>query len=124
MSFFYGGAFSNGGGSFPLYDGVTDISLVNDVILVTSNYRLNSFGFLSGDELRAESGDGSVGTYGYLDQVRLLTFLRDNVASFGGDPSRVTIFGESAGGASVCHHLTQPLSRGLFHGAIIESGAW
>lgn len=89
-----------------------------------SNYRLGLLGFLAGDALRAESPDHSVGTYGTQDQRAALQFIRDTIAPFGGDPSRVTIFGQSAGAASVAAHLVSPRSRGLFSGAIIESGAF
>ena len=81
------------------------------------------FGFLAGDELKAESPDGSVGGYGFQDQVRALQWVQAEIASFGGNPARVTIQGESAGGASVTNHLVSPASRGLFAGAIIESGS-
>ena len=121
--FFYGGSFTYGGASFPLYDGVTDVSMVEDVILIAANYRLSVFGFLAGDELKAESPDGSVGGYGFMDQQRVLTWVQKEIANFGGDPARVTIQGESAGGASVTNHLVAPGSRGLFAGAIIESGS-
>lgn len=70
--FFYGGSFSYGGASFPLYDGETDVALMKDVILVATNYRLNAFGFLAGDLLKRESTDGSVGNYGFQDQVAAL----------------------------------------------------
>lgn len=124
MLFFYGGSYEYGGASFPLYDGITDIALVHDVILVATNYRLNSFGFLAGDLLRNESVDGSVGTYGFADQRAALTFLRNNIAAFGGNPNLITVFGESAGGASVSNHLASPRSRGLFQRAIIQSGSF
>ena len=88
-----------------------------------SSDRLNVFGFLAGDELKAESPDGSVGGYGFADQVRALQWVQREIAAFGGNPARVTIQGESAGGASVTNHLVSPASRGLFAGAIIESGS-
>ena len=124
MTFFFGGSFTYGGASFPLYDGETDVALMKDVILVAVNYRLNAFGFLAGDLLKAESGDGSVGNYGFQDQRAALRFVSQEIAAFGGNPARVTIFGESAGGASVSNHLVSPRSRGLFAGAIIESGSF
>ena len=124
MLFFFGGSFTYGGASFPLYDGETDVALMKDVILVATNYRLNVFGFLAGDELQAESGDGSVGNYGLQDQRAAMRFIKSEIAAFGGDATRVTIFGESAGGASVSNHLVSPRSLGLFSGGIIESGSF
>ena len=124
MLFFYGGSFTYGSAGFPLYDGFFEVSLLKDTIVVAANYRLGVLGFLAGDELRAESADGSVGTYGSQDQRAALEFLRDNAAAFGGDPSRVLIFGQSAGAASVSQLLVNPRAAGLFSRAIIESGAF
>ena len=124
MVFWYGGSFTYGSAGFPLYDGWFDVSLTNETIIIASNYRLGVFGFLAGDALRSESADGSVGTYGTMDQRAALEFVRDTAKAFGGDPTRVTIFGQSAGAASVSAHLVSPRSRGLFSGAIIESGAF
>jgi para-nitrobenzyl esterase len=124
MLFWYGGSFTYGAATFPLYDGETDVALTKDVILVTSGYRLGVFGFLAGDELRDESSDSSVGNYGLQDQTAALHFIQNEIAAFGGDTTRVTIFGESAGGASVSNHLVAPRSLGLFSGAIIESGSF
>ena len=90
------------------------------VILVTINYRLGTFGFLSHPELTAEQGQS--GNYGTMDQIAALRWVHDNIAAFGGDPDRITIFGQSAGAMSVKNLLTSPLSRGLFAGAIIQSG--
>jgi len=124
MLFFYGGSYTYGGASFPLYDGITDVTLVHDVILATTNYRLNAFGFLAGDLLKNESLDGSVGGYGFQDQRSAILFMKNTATAFGGNPNRITIFGESAGGASVSNHLASPRSQGLFQGAIIESGSF
>lgn len=124
MLFFYGGSFTYGSAGFILYDGYFDVNLLNNTIIVSSNYRLGVLGFMAGDALRAESPDGSVGTYGTADQRAALEFIRDTIAPFGGDPSRVTIFGQSAGAASVSAHLVSPRSKGLFSGAIIESGSF
>lgn len=124
MLFWYGGSFTFGAATFPLYDGETDVALTKDVILVTSGYRLGVFGFLAGDELREESSDNSVGNYGLQDQTAALRFVQKEIAGFGGNPAQVTIFGESAGGASVSNHLVAPRSLGLFSGAIIESGSF
>ena len=124
LVFWYGGSFTFGGASFPLYDGDQDVAMMQDVILVAGNYRLNVFGFLAGTELLAESPDKSVGNYGFQDQRALLNFEKNEIHAFGGDPTRVTIFGESAGGASVSNHLVSTRSQGLFSGAIIQSGSF
>jgi para-nitrobenzyl esterase len=118
------------GGGFVLGEGAgTDSGTFGDilareqgVIVVSMNYRLGQLGFLSHPALDAESTDGISGNYGFLDQVAALEWVRDNIAAFGGDPDSVTIFGESAGGASVCGHLVSPRSAGLFDRAIIQSG--
>ncbi len=89
------------------------------VVIVAPNYRLGVLGFLAHPALKGE-GEGS---YALLDQQAALRWVRDNIAGFGGDPGNVTLFGESAGGWSVCYQLTAPGARGLFHKAIIESGA-
>lgn len=124
MLFWYGGSFTYGSAGFPLYDGFFEVGIVQDTIIIASNYRVGVLGFLAGDALRNESPDGSVGTYGTADQRAALEFVRDTAAAFGGDASRVTIFGESAGAASVSAHLVSPRSKGLFSGAITESGAF
>ncbi len=97
-------------------------------VLVTINYRLGLFGFFAHPDLSAESPDDVSGNYGLLDQIAALEWVRDNIANFGGDPSRITIFGESAGGQAVLNLLTAPRARGLFHRAIAQSpsdsGRW
>lgn len=103
---------------------VQDVAIAEDAIVVATNYRLNVFGFLAGDELKAESADGSYGNYGLQDQRAAMQYIAQEIAAFGGDPKRLTIFGESAGGASVSNHLVSPRSRGLFAGAMIESGSF
>ena len=92
------------------------------VVVVTINYRLGPFGFLAHPALSAESADGVSGNYGLLDQIAALQWVRDNIARFGGDPSRVTAFGESAGAISIVDLLVSPLAEGLFQRAIAESG--
>ncbi len=92
------------------------------VVLVTINYRLGLYGFMSHPELAAEHPHGSSGNYGMLDQIAALQWVRDNIATFGGDPDNVTIFGESAGGHSVGQLMASPLARDLFHRAIAQSG--
>ena len=89
--------------------------------MVSLNYRLGVFGFLAHPELSAESAHRVSGNYGLLDQQAALRWVRRNIAAFGGDPRRVTIFGQSAGGQSVIAQLVSPLARGLFARAISES---
>ncbi|MFD7157450.1 carboxylesterase/lipase family protein [Kribbella sp. NPDC059898] len=113
MVFVHGGSFTSGAGALPVYDGSRFAR--DGVVLVTINYRLGADGFLW-------FGDGSP-NLGLLDQIAALTWVRDNIAAFGGDPGNVTIFGESAGAMSVCTLLAMPAAAGLFHRAIAESGA-
>lgn len=105
----------------PFYDGAR---LSDDgVVMVSLNYRLGPLGYAAFREFAGEAPDHpTAGNYGLLDQVAALTWVRDNIAQFGGDPTRVTIFGESAGGVSVCALMASPLADGLFHRAIIQSG--
>ena len=107
-------------------DGYDPTRLVDagDVIVVTINYRLGALGFMAHSALTAESPDHVSGNYGLLDQQAALRWVQRNIARFGGDPHRVTIFGESAGGSSVTAHLASPLAAGLFQRAIVESGAY
>jgi para-nitrobenzyl esterase len=121
MLWVHGGAFMNGSGTTPWYDG-TRFAQHGDLVLVTINYRLASFGFLHLADLFGDEFAGS-GNAGILDQVAALEWVRDNIEAFGGDPGRVTIFGESAGGGSVGTLLGTPSARGLFTGAIPQSGA-
>ena len=93
------------------------------IVLVSINYRLGLMGYFAHPELSRESPHGVSGNYGTLDQIFALQWVRDNIASFGGNPDDITIFGESAGGESVAHMLTSPLARGLFHKAILQSPA-
>jgi para-nitrobenzyl esterase len=94
------------------------------VVVVSFNYRLNLFGFLAHPALTAESEHGSSGNYALLDQIAALRWVQQNAAAFGGDPGRVTVFGESAGGTNITYLLASPLARGLFHRAVIESGGY
>src|SRR6185369_4529981 len=89
---------------------------------VTINYRLGPLGYLAHPELTSESPEHSSGNYGVLDQIAALKWVQKNIKAFGGDPGRVTIFGESAGSWSVNTLVASPLARGLFHRAIGESG--
>ena len=126
MVWIHGGDHTDGSGAEPQYN--TDALPERGCVLVTFNYRLGLFGFLAHPELSAESPDGVSGNYGLLDQIAALEWVRDNIAGFGGDPGRVTIFGESAGGEAVLNLLTSPRARGLFHRAIAQSpsdtGRW
>jgi len=119
MVWIYGGAFVGGMTSFPAFDGANLAK--KGVVLVSVAYRVGPMGFLAHPELSAESGYGS-GTYGIQDQIAGLKWVQNNIAKFGGDPSNVTIFGESAGGMSVGILVASPAARGLFHRAISESG--
>jgi para-nitrobenzyl esterase len=116
MVWIHGGAFVNGSGG--LYD-ARRLAARGDIVVVTVNYRLGTMGFLAHPAL-GEPGD--VGNYGLADQQAALRWVRDNIADFGGDPDKVTVAGESAGGMSVCDHLVAPGSEGLFRAAIIQSG--
>ena len=91
------------------------------VILVSVNYRLNVFGFLTHPEIIRNSPDGFIANWGYLDQKAGIDWVRRNIANFGGDPDNITIFGQSAGGGSVLAHLNSPLAKGAFAKAIIQS---
>jgi len=120
MVWIHGGALVGGSSSEPLYDGA---KLARQGILVVSiNYRLGLLGYLAHPALSAESPQHLSGNYGLLDQIEALRWVRDNIASFGGDPGKVTIAGESAGGLSVIALLASPQARGLFSKAITESG--
>lgn len=116
-----GGWFFGDNWEFGLYD-ATKLVKQHGYIFVAMNYRLGALGFLATDELRAENGDGSAGNMGLRDQRAAFQWIQRNIANFGGDPNRVTIFGESAGAFSVCYHLASPASFGLFQGGLMESG--
>ncbi|MEN3273892.1 MAG: para-nitrobenzyl esterase [Actinomycetota bacterium] len=117
----HGGAFVTGSGATPWYDGER-FARNHDVVVVTINYRLGALGFLHLADLFGDDWAGS-GNLGILDQSLALKWTSDNIASFGGDPSNITIFGESAGGMSVATQLGLPASKGLFRRAIAQSGA-
>ena len=120
MVWIHGGALVGGSSSEPMYDG-TRIAQ-RGVVYVSINYRLGLLGYLAHPALSAESPQHLSGNYGLLDQIEALSWVRDNIAMFGGDPKQVTIAGESAGGLSVIALLASPLARGLFVRAISESG--
>ena len=121
MVWFHGGAHTSGQGHARIFDGTSLAK--SGVVLVTINYRLGPFGFLAHPWLVEESGQQSAGNYGLLDKIAALEWVRDHIAAFGGDPGKVTIFGQSAGSQSVCSLMTSPLAHGLFHRAIGQSAA-
>ncbi|KAH9215642.1 prolyl oligopeptidase-like protein [Leptodontidium sp. 2 PMI_412] len=117
----YGGRFVLGSGAVPAYDGTHLAS--KDIIVVNFNYRMGAFGFLAHPELSEESGHNSSGNYGLLDQIQALTFLRSEIAAFGGNPDKMTVGGQSAGSASALDMMYSPLTEGMIAGCIPESGA-
>ena len=121
MVWIHGGALTRGSGFVGVYDG--ESLAKKGVVVVTINYRLGIFGFLAHPELTRESDHNASGNYGLLDQITALEWVQKNIAAFGGDPKRVTIFGESAGSWSVNYLMATPLANGLFQRAIGESGA-
>jgi para-nitrobenzyl esterase len=116
----HGGGFFAGFGGEERHNGARLAQ--KGAVVVTLNYRLGAFGFLAHPAFAAESPHHAAGNYGLLDQIAALQWVRRNIARFGGDPSRVTIFGESAGGFSVGSLIASPLAKGLFQRAILESG--
>ena len=119
MVWFHGGGFTGGAGS--IYDGAP-LAVTGNVVVVTINYRLGPFGFLALPSLDADNHAGSSGDYGLMDQQAALRWVQRNALAFGGDPRDVTIFGQSAGGESVCDNMASPTAAGLFAHAIAESG--
>ena len=120
MVWIHGGGFFAGFGGEERHNGARLAQ--KGAVVVTLNYRLGPFGFFTHPALSAESPRHASGNYGLLDQIAALQWVRRNIARFGGDPSRVTIFGESAGGMSVGSLIASPLAKGLFDRAILESG--
>jgi para-nitrobenzyl esterase len=120
MLWIYGGGFNEGSGQVAVYDG-TELAK-KGAIVVSVNYRVGVLGFLAHPELSAESEHHVSGNYGILDQIAALQFVHRNIAAFGGDPDRVTIFGQSAGALSVAALMKSPLAKGLFVRAIAQSG--
>ena len=116
MLWIHGGGFSSGEGA--IYDGAP-LAAAGNVIYVSTNYRLGVLGFLAHDALGPHSGN-----YGLQDQQAAMRWVRRNIRAFGGDPDNVTIFGESAGGSSICHQLASPTAAGLFDKAISQSGQY
>jgi para-nitrobenzyl esterase len=121
MVWIYGGGLKAGSSSEPRQDG--ENLAEKGVVVVSMNYRLGVFGFISHPDLTGESGRSASGNYGFMDQIAALRWVQRNIAAFGGDPGNVTIFGESAGSYSVSVLMASPVAMGLFHKAIGESGA-
>jgi len=116
----YGGGFNGGATSVPTYNG--EHLARKGVVLVSITYRVGQLGFMAHPELSAESPNNVSGNYGLLDMIAGLEWIQKNIEQFGGDPDKVTIFGESAGGIAVSMLCASPLAKGLFHGAISQSG--
>jgi para-nitrobenzyl esterase len=121
MVFIHGGFFVHGSSNQDTYDGRA--LAVQGVVMVSMNYRLGALGFLAHPALTAEDEHASSGNTALLDQAAALRWVQTNIAAFGGDPSNVTVFGESAGAMTICALVVSPLGRGLFHRAIGESGS-
>jgi para-nitrobenzyl esterase len=121
MVWIHGGGLVNGSGTAALYDG--SALARQGVVVVTLNYRLGRFGFFAHPALNAEQRGSALANYGLMDQIAALEWVGRNIARFGGDPRNVSIFGESAGGMSVNRLMMIRQARGLFHKAIVESGA-
>jgi para-nitrobenzyl esterase len=119
MVWIHGGGFIRGSGSNSAYDG--EALARRGVVLVTLNYRLGALGFLTHPTLSRESAHRVSGNYGLLDQIAALRWVQKNIAHFGGDPSNITVFGESGGAYSICILMVSPLAKGLFHRAILQS---
>jgi len=122
MVWTYGGAFTGGSGSLPMYDG--EALARKGIVVVTYNYRLGIFGFLAHPELSKESSHNTSGNYAMMDMAAVLHWVQRNISAFGGDPKKVTIDGESAGSMLVSAMVGSPMGKGLFIRAIGQSGAW
>jgi para-nitrobenzyl esterase len=122
MLYWFGGAFTEGAGSVPLYDG--DALARKGVIVVTMNYRLGPYGFFAHPALTAESPHKASGNYGLMDMLASARWVKNNIAAFGGDPNNVTVFGQSAGAMALASLVASPEAKGLFRRAISQSGGW
>ena len=122
MVSFHGGGFATGSGNGPGYDGA-QLAKFGDVVVVTVNHRLASFGYLHLADLGAPPEFAQAGVVGMLDLVASLQWVRENIANFGGDPAKVMIFGQSGGGAKTSTVLAMPSAKGLFHSAGVQSGS-
>lgn len=118
--FIHGGGFEYGSGALPMYDGGT--LAAQGALVVTLNYRLGIFGFLAHSELDAESPRHVSGNYGILDQIMASGWVKKNIRSFGGDPGRLTLMGQSAGSRAISMLMTSPQANDLFHQVILQSG--
>jgi para-nitrobenzyl esterase len=119
MVYFFGGAFTEGAGSVPLYDGAA--LAAKGAVVVTMNYRLGAFGFFAHPALTADSPHHVSGNYGIMDMLASLEWVQRNIAAFGGDPGNVTIFGQSAGAMAIASLVASPRAAGLFRRAIAQS---
>jgi para-nitrobenzyl esterase len=122
MVMFHGGGWETGSGNFPGFDGA-NLARFGDVVVVTVNHRLASFGYVNLVDAGAPSEFAYAGCCGVMDMTAALEWVRDNIASFGGDPGRVMIFGQSGGGAKTSVMLSVPAAKGLFHRAAVQSGS-
>jgi carboxylesterase type B len=130
MVWVHGGGYVFGSGNYPNYAPTADQAAAMGAVLVSFNYRLGALGWLATRELSADnlvsprgSGTDSSGNYGYMDMVAALRWVRDNIRAFGGDPGRVTLYGQSAGGTATMALLAAPSAKGLFHRALMQSGS-
>jgi para-nitrobenzyl esterase len=122
LVYIFGGAFTEGAGSVPLYDG--DALARKGAVVVTMNYRLGPYGFFVHPALTAESPHKASGNYGLMDMLASLRWVNSNIAAFGGDPSNVTVFGQSAGAMAIASLVASPAAKGLMRRAISQSGTW
>lgn len=120
MVWIHGGGYANGSAAMPLYWG--DRLAAKGVLVVSLGYRLGPFGFLAHPELSRESGQGTSGNYGLMDQIAALRWVQRNITRLGGDSQNVTLFGQSAGAMSISILMASPEAKGLFHRAIGQSG--
>src|SRR5665213_2820447 len=112
MVFLHGGGFAHASGAHPFTNGAH--LAARGVIVVSVNYRLGRFGFFAHPALTREDPSGHLGNYGLLDQIAALRWIKENATAFGGDPANLTVFGQSAGGVSICYLMASPLAKGLF----------
>src|SRR5262245_39569295 len=121
MVWLHGGGFASGNGCYTMYDGA-NLARRHDVVAITVNHRLNAFGYLYITEIGGQKYEQS-GNLGQMDIIAALQWVKENISKFGGDPNSVTIFGQSGGAGKVSTLMAMPAAKGLFHRAIIQSGA-